>query len=84
MYILNINRAIKNISVNKIRDFIFENYHKRIGFSKGNSYSVKLLKKKKDFLLLANKLIEKISDPYNAKEHYGSFIRKKNIKSVKQ
>ena len=47
MYILNINRAIKNISVNKIRDFIFENYHKRIGFSKGNSYSVKLLKKKK-------------------------------------
>ena len=81
MYILNINRAIKKISVNEIRDFIFENYHKRMGFSKENSYySMKLLKKKKDFLLLANKLIEKISDPYNAKEHYGSFIRKKNIK----
>ena len=81
MYILNINRAIKKISVNEIRDFIFENYHKRMGFSKENIYySMKLLKKKKDFLLLANKLIEKISDPYNAKEHYGSFIRKKNIK----
>ena len=33
--------------------------------------------KKKDLLLIANKLIEKISDPPNAKEHYESFIRKK-------
>ena len=28
------------------------------------------LKKKKDLLLLANKLIEKVPDPRNAKEHY--------------
>ena len=28
-------------------------------------------------MLLANKLIEKISDPRNAKEYYQSFIRKK-------
>ena len=35
-------------------------------------------------LLLANKLIEKISDPRNAKEHYQSFMRKENTKSVKQ
>ena len=67
----------------KIRDFVFENYYKRIGFSKEKSYcSMKLLKK--DLLLLANKLIEKIPDPRNAKEHYQSFIRKKNTKSVKQ
>ena len=39
---------------------------------------------KKYLLLLANKLKEKIPDPYNAKKHYQSFIRKKNIKSVKQ
>ena len=39
---------------------------------------------KKDLLLLANKLIEKIPDPHNAKEHCQSFIRKKNTKSVKQ
>ena len=39
---------------------------------------------KKDLLLLANKLIEKIPDPGNAKEHYQSFIRKKNTKSEKQ
>ena len=35
-------------------------------------------------MLLANKLIEKIPDPRNAEEHYQSFLRKKNRKSVKQ
>ena len=39
---------------------------------------------RKDLLLLANKLIEKVPDPRNAKEHYESFLRKKNRKSVKQ
>ena len=38
MYILNIARAIKKMPVNEIRDFIFEDYYKRIGFSKENSY----------------------------------------------
>ena len=40
--------------------------------------------KRKDLLLLANKLIEKVPDPRNAKENYESFLRKKNRKSVKQ
>ena len=72
------------MSVNEIKDFIFEKYHKKIGFSKVNSYfSMKRLKKKY-LLLLANKLMEKIPDSLNAKEHYHSFIRKKNTKSVKQ
>ena len=35
-------------------------------------------------LLLVNKLIEKLPDPHNSKEHYHSFIRKKNTKSEKQ
>ena len=35
-------------------------------------------------MLLANKLIEKIPEPRNAKEHYQLFIRMKNTKSVKQ
>ena len=39
---------------------------------------------KKGLLLLANKLIEKIPDPGNAKEQYQSFIRKRNRKSTKQ
>ena len=38
----------------------------------------------KDLLWLGNKLIEKIPDPCNAKEHFQSFLRKKNRKSVKQ
>ena len=59
MYILNIARAIKKLSVNKIRDFICKNYYKRIDFSKENSYySMKHLKKK-DLLFIAIKLIEK-------------------------
>ena len=37
MYILNIVKTIKKISANEIRHFIFENYYKRIGFSKENS-----------------------------------------------
>ena len=35
-------------------------------------------------MLLAKKLIRKIPDSRNAKEHYQLFIRKKNIKSLKQ
>ena len=47
MYILNIVSAIRKMSVNKIRNSIFENYHKRIGFFEENShYLVKSLKKK--------------------------------------
>ena len=40
--------------------------------------------KKKDLLLLANKLIKKVPASRNAKEHYQSFIEKKIRKSVKQ
>ena len=72
------------MSVNKIREFIFANYYKRIGFSKENSYySMKPLKRK-DLLLLANKLREKIPDPRNDKQHFESILRRKNMKSVKQ
>ena len=41
-------------------------------------YSMKHLKKKKDVLLLVNKLIEKIPDSRNATEHYQLSVRKKN------
>ena len=40
--------------------------------------------RRKDLLLLVNKLIEKILDLPNAKEHYQLFLRKKNRKSIKQ
>ena len=81
---LNISKAIKKMFVNDITGFIFEDYYKRIGLSEEDSYySMKRLKRK-DLLLLAIKLIEKVSDLCNAKEHYESFLRKKNRKSVKQ
>ena len=69
MYILNIARAIKKMSSNVNRDFIFENYYKRIGFFKENSYySMKRLKKL--LLLLVKKLIAKIPNPRNAIENF--------------
>ena len=40
--------------------------------------------KKKDLLLLANKLIKKTPDPRNAKQHKQSFLRRKSRKLVKQ
>ena len=59
MYILNIARAIKKMTVNKLIDFVFENYYKQIGFVKERSnYSMERLKRK-ILLLLATKLIEK-------------------------
>ena len=39
---------------------------------------------KKGLLLLTTKLTEKIPDPCNAKEHYQSFMRKKDTKLLKQ
>ena len=35
-------------------------------------------------MLLASKLIERVPDPRNAKEHYELLLRKKNRKLVKQ
>ena len=70
MYILNILRAAKKMAFTELRDSIFENYYKLIGFVKERSYySMKRLKRN-HLLLLATKLIEKIPDPCNAKEHY--------------
>ena len=52
MYILSIASAIKKISVNEIRDIIFENYYKRIEFSNKNSYySMKHQKKKRSTIV---------------------------------
>ena len=84
MSTLNLVRALKKMFVNEIKDFIFENYYKRIEFSKEISYYLMKGSKRKYLLLLTNKLIEKVPHPRNAKEHYESFLMKKNRKSVKQ
>ena len=82
--IILVARAIKEMPVNEIRDLIFENYYKWIGFSKENSYySMKRLKDIYICLLLAKKLIEKISDHSNVTEHYLQFIKKAKHKISK-
>ena len=53
MYTLNIIKSIKKMNANNIRGFIYQNYHKRIGFSKEES-SLKGLKKKDSCYLLTN------------------------------
>ena len=47
------------MAVNELRDFIFENYYKPIGFVKERSYYSTKCLKRKDLLLLATKSIEK-------------------------
>ena len=59
MYILNIARAIKKMSLNEIRDFIFENYYKRIGFSEENSYHLMKRLKKKYFVAACKQINRK-------------------------
>ena len=52
MYSLKIAGALKQMSVNEIRDVIFENYYKQVGVSKEDCYySIKRLKKKELLLL---------------------------------
>ena len=47
MYILNIANAIKKMTIKELKDLIFENYYRQIGFTKENSYySIKRQKKK--------------------------------------
>ena len=76
MYILNIAKAIKKMTVKELKGFIFENYYLRLGFAKENSYySMKRRKKKR------STKIEKIRDPCNTINH---FSERNNTKLVKQ
>ena len=59
--------AIKRIAIKELRDFIFNNYYRQIGFAKENSYYSMERQRKKDLLSFASKLIEKIPDPSNTK-----------------
>ena len=47
MYTLSIAGTIKKMTVNELRDSVFENYYKRIAFvNKSSYYSLKCSKKK--------------------------------------
>ena len=70
------------MTVNELRDSVFENYYKRIAFVNKSSYdSLKCSRKK--MLLPATKLKEKIANPSNAKEYYNSYLKRKNKKVSK-
>ena len=64
--------------VNEIRGFIFENYYKRIGFSKENSYYSMKHQKNKIYNCLQLNQKKKIPDPPYAKQHYQSFKTEKD------
>ena len=53
MYELNIDRAIKKMTVNKLRDFVYEKYHQRIEFAQENSYYLMKHQKKQNLQLFA-------------------------------
>ena len=57
MFILNIASPLRKI--NELRDSIFENYYKQIGFSEENSYYPRKHQTKKDLQLITTKLTEK-------------------------
>ena len=56
MYILNIAKAIKKITVKELKDFNFDRYHQQVGFPKENSYYSIKHQKKND--LFPTKLIK--------------------------
>lgn len=68
----------KKLKFDKLTDFLFENYYKRIVFVKEKSYYFQSkLRKKKTFLLLVTKLMQKLANPNNAKEQYNSYLNRK-------
>ena len=84
MYILNIAKAMKKMLM-KSKTLSLQTIIKELDFLKKTVIiQWSAWKKKKDLLLITNKLIEKIPDLCDAKEHYQSFIRKKNTNSIKQ
>ena len=64
------------MAINELRDFIFENCYRRIGFSHGNSYySVKHKKKDLILVILKNTMIykkEKLKVSKTIKSNYST------------
>ena len=59
MYILNITKAIKKMSINEIKYFIFGNYYKRIGFSKETKLLFNEMLLKKTFIVACKQINRK-------------------------
>ena len=56
VYILNVLSAMKKIAIKELTDFKYENYYRRIGYTKENRYYSKK-RQKKNLLSVDTKLI---------------------------
>ena len=82
MYPLNIFSTIKNMAIKEVKAVIYKNYFRPIGFVKESSYYSMTHQKKSDLILLATKLIEKLSDRTNTKQ-YLIMLNTKLLKRLK-
>ena len=73
--------TIRNMTIKELKDFIYENYYRQFRFLKEKSYYSMKHQKKKDLLLLATKLIVKITDAINAKQYYQSYLKRNTDKT---
>ena len=71
------------MAANELRNFIFENYYKRIGFIKQITYYSKQRLRKR-FDIACTEINRKRADPNNVKEYYYSYLKKhKTSKTIK-
>ena len=56
MYILNITKAIKNMTIKELKDFIFENYYRQNRFINKKQLLVSETLKKNRFAIICNQL----------------------------
>ena len=71
------------MTIKELKNFYIY-YYRQVWFSKENSYYSMKCQKKKDLLLLAIVLIEKIPGATNAKQNYQSYLKRKNTKLVRR
>ena len=67
MHILNILSVKEKMAIKEPKYFIYENYYRRIGFPKRNSYYSMKHQREKDLPLLAIELIEQVPDTTDVK-----------------
>ena len=57
------------IAIKDLKEFIFENYHKRLGFTKKDSYYLFKKQRKKDLVIFTIKLTKEITDLIKLKKN---------------
>ena len=75
---------IRNVIINELGDFVFENYRRKTGFEREDSYYLIKHQKKKDLQLFAIKLTEKKCQIKGMPRKTINLIRKKNKQTNKQ